>query len=167
MKRMMNFFLPAVLAAALSLPGGCGRKEPPGAVVNITGPEGLSVGCGKQAFTKPPFELKMPPGSYLFKFTAPGYAPKWQSVVLKDQEHRRIAVELEPALTSVLVATRPAGAELVMGSRVVGATPLVLELPLGSFSGQLRMPGYSERAIDWRVADEAVTDETIERGANA
>ena len=63
MKRMMNFFLPAVLAAALSLPGGCGRKEPPGAVVNITGPEGLSVGCGKQVFTKPPFELKMPPGS--------------------------------------------------------------------------------------------------------
>ena len=41
MKRMMNFFLPAVLAAVLSLPGGCGKKEPPGAVVIITGPDGL------------------------------------------------------------------------------------------------------------------------------
>lgn len=142
MKRMMNFFLPAVLAAALSLPGGCGRKEPPGAVVNITGPEGLSVGCGKQAFTKPPFELKMPPGSYLFKFTAPGYAPKWQSVVLKDQEHRRIAVELEPALTSVLVATRPAGAELVMGSRVVGATPYSGEFNEGKYRIRLEAPGF-------------------------
>ncbi len=166
MKLLMNCFIALALVATLPILSGCKEKEPPQAVLNISGTPGMTVTCGKQSFSEQPFKLRMAPGTYLFKFSAPGYESQWQSVTLADQEHRELAINLEQALTSVLVETKPSGAELVMDGHVVAATPLVLNVQLGNYSGQLRMPGYGERAIEWQVEDSRPLRVMVDLDAN-
>ena len=139
----------------LLLRGGLQPKTPPSARLLVVGPAGLKIASGSQMFTKPPFQLQVRPGVYLFKYSAPGFREKWEKVELRAGEFKRIELELEPVTASVLINTRPAGAELVVNGQTVGATPLVLEeVRTGSYSGHLRMPGYAQRAVEWSVEDE-------------
>ena len=144
-----------LLCAVLFLFCGQLQKNPPSARLRIVGPAGLRITSGGQVFTKPPFQLQVKPGIYLFKYSAPGFRERWEKVELRDGQYRRIELELEPVTASVLINTRPTGAELVVDGRVVGATPLLLEeVRIGKYSGLLRMPGYSQRTIEWSVEDE-------------
>lgn len=141
--------------ALFLLRGGLRPKNPPSARLRIIGPAGLKIASGRQVFSKPPFQLQVKPGVYLFKYSAPGFREKWEKVELRNGEFKRIELKLEPVTASVLINTRPTGAELVVGERVVGATPLVLEeVRMGNYSGYLRMPGYAQRTIEWSVEDE-------------
>lgn len=137
------------------LSGAFRPKAQPVARLRIVGPPGLRISSGSQVFSKPPFQLQVKPGVYIFKYSAPGCREQWEKVELEAGEFKRIELDLAPVTASVLINTRPAGAELVVNGQVVGATPLVLEeVHMGSYSGYLRMPGYAQRTVEWSVEDE-------------
>ena len=102
-----------LLCAVLFLFRGQLQKNPPSARLRIVGPAGLRITSGGQVFTKPPFQLQVKPGIYLFKYSAPGFRERWEKVELRDGQYRRIELELKPVTASVLINTRPTGAELV------------------------------------------------------
>ncbi len=154
MKRMM-ILLGVVFAGLLLLAGGCEKPPPPSGVVEISGPEGMVTTVRGQRFNKTPLRLELTPNVYIFKFSAPGFVDGYRRVELKADERRKVAVELEEVSASILINTRPPGAEVLINGRVKGATPLVLDgVKRGSYSGQLRLPGFAERGIDWTVEDE-------------
>lgn len=152
MKTMIRMTFGISVAALLLLLAGC-SKPPEKATVAVTGPDGMTISLGDKMLGHAPLTFKLNGGTYLFKFHAPGFERKWETVVLKTGEKRELPVRLEPETASVLVVTKPVGAQLVMNGRVLGATPLVLEKvqPGREYSGQLRMPGYSEREVKWSV----------------
>ncbi len=154
------------LAAAL-LFFGC-SKPPEKALVSVTGPEGMTVSLGDEVLGRVPLTFRLGGGTYLFKFHAPGFVRKWETVMLKQGEKRAMKIKLEPETASVLIATKPIGAQLVVDGRVLGATPIVLEkVTLGrEHVGQLRMPGYSEREVKWSVDSPRPKQVMIDLDAN-
>ena len=140
------------LLIATMIFAGCSRT-PEKAVVTVTGPEGMILSVNDQKVGATPVTFKLNAGTYLFKYHAPGYERKWETVKLKEAEKRKIAVDLKRENASVLIVTKPIGAQLVVDGRVLGATPIVLDkvVPGHEYSGQLRMPGYAERAVQWSV----------------
>ena len=154
------------LAAAL-LFFGC-SKPPEKALVSVTGPEGMTVSLGDEVLGRAPLTFRLNGGTYLFKFHAPGFVRKWETVMLKQGEKRAMKIKLQPETASVLIATKPIGAQLVVDGRVLGATPIVLEkVALGrEHVGQLRMPGYSEREVKWSVDSPRPKQVMIDLDAN-
>lgn len=154
------------LATALLL-FGC-SKPPEKAVVSVTGPEGMTVSLGDKVLGRTPLTFKLNGGTYIFKFHAPGYERKWETVLLKQGEKRSMPVRLERETASVLIATKPIGAQLVVEGRVLGATPIVLDkvIPGREYAGQLRMPGYSEREVKWSADSPRPKQVLIDLDAN-
>ncbi len=150
MKKGMRMIVCAFAAAGILI--GC-SKAPEKAVVTVTGPEGMVLSVNDQKVGAAPVTFKLNGGTYLFKYHAPGYERKWETVKLQAGEQRKIPVELTRESASVLIATKPLGAQLVVDGRVLGSTPIVLNkvVPGREYSGQLRMPGYAERAVQWSV----------------
>ncbi len=150
MKTTIRIIL-GVFVAGLVL-AGC-SKPPEKAIVTISGPEGMTIVLGDEMLGRAPLTLKLDGGTHLFKFHAPGYVRKWEAIALKPGERRSIPIQLAHETASVLIATKPVGAQLVVDDRVLGATPIVLEkvVPGREYRGQLRMPGYSEREVKWSV----------------
>ena len=139
----------AALAAALIF-AGCSKSSEK-ATVSVSGPEGMTVSLGDQTLGRTPLTFRLNGGTYLFKFFAPGYERKWETVVLQPGEKRAMAIRLERETVSVLIATKPPGAQLVVNGRVLGATPIVLENVISGreYTGRLRMPGYREHEVKW------------------
>ena len=54
------------------LSGAFRPKAQPVARLRIVGPPGLRISSGSQVFSKPPFQLQVKPGVYIFKYSAPG-----------------------------------------------------------------------------------------------
>lgn len=146
---------------------GC-SKTPEKALVTVTGPEGMVLSVNDQKVGAAPVTFKLGGGTYLFKYHAPGYERKWETVVLKEAEQRKINVELERESASVLITTKPLGAELVVDGRVLGTTPIVLNkvVPGREYNGQLRMTGYAERAVTWSVDSARPKQVMIDLDAN-
>ncbi len=167
MSRFFGFFLLAAVVAGWGLGGsGCGEEPDPRARLIISGPESLEVKLAGKSY-QPPFRFTLPAGTYLCKFSAPGFVDRWEAVTLKQREIRTLEAKLEPISTAVLIATRPAGAKLTIDGRVIGTTPLVLEkVGVGTYSGQLSMPGYSERAVSWTVSDARPQKVVIDLNSN-
>ena len=165
MKRA-GYFIFGVLTALL-VAAGC-SKAPEKAVVSVTGPEGMEITVGDVPVGRAPVTLKLNAGTYLFKFHAPGYERRWETVVLRQAEKRAMPVRLERETASVLITTKPVGAQLIVDGRVLGATPIVLEkvLPGKEYVGQLRMPGYSEREVKWAVDNARPKQIMIDLDAN-
>lgn len=148
MKTMILTVCGALAAALLFF--GC-SKPPEKAQLSVSGPEGMTISLGDKALGRAPLTFKLNGGTYLFKFHAPGHERKWETVVLKPGEKRAMPIRLARETASMLIATKPVGAQLVVEGRVLGATPIVLEkvVPGREYVGQLRMPGYSEREVKW------------------
>lgn len=125
------------------------------ALLTINGPAGMVVQHEGRELGSVPLKLRLTPGSYIFKYSAPGYEPHWSALELKSGVSRKLDVTLTPLTGSVLIVSNPPGAELVVGGQVKGVTPLVLEhVKQGSYSGLLRMQGYAPHAVEWSVSDD-------------
>lgn len=114
MKRA-GYFIFGVLTALL-VAAGC-SKAPEKAVVSVTGPEGMEITVGDVPVGRAPVTLKLNAGTYLFKFHAPGYERRWETVVLRQAEKRAMPVRLERETASVLITTKPVGAQLIVEDR--------------------------------------------------
>ena len=165
MKTGMRMIIGAL--AAVGILAGC-SKAPEKALVTVTGPAGMVLSVDDQKVGVAPVTFKLNGGIYLFKYHAPGYERRWETVKLKDAEQRKIHVDLKRESASVLIATKPLGAQLVVDGRVLGATPIVLDnvIPGNEYTGQLRMPGYAERSVKWAVDSARPKQVMIDLDAN-
>ncbi|MDD3885914.1 MAG: PEGA domain-containing protein [Victivallaceae bacterium] len=141
--------LPAILlATAAAFAGSDTRTE-----LTISGTPGMEVAINGKATGKAPLKLLVSPGGYLVKFSAPGCVPVWRACKISGQQQHWREV-LAPARASVLIASDPSGAEVTIGDRVMGVTPLVLpHIQAGTYSAQLKLRGYAPMPVDWVVAD--------------
>lgn len=152
---MMKLLAIFSAAAAMVLLVSCGSEPEKPAILTITGVNGMRVTANGRTFSKNPLRLKLKAGEYFFRCSAPGYRECFVPATLKSGEKKEIKVPFRKAPCSVLIESRPAGAEFTMNGRKCGTTPLTVSgLGPGEYSGVLSMPGYADQSISWQIDSE-------------
>lgn len=145
----------ALLVAAALSAGGCRKPpEPPprGKLTIESAPAGAKVFCRGKELGTTPSSFNGPPGTYLLRLEKSGFEPSWAYAVVRNGETTTVAPKLKPAGSAVLIASRPAGAEVRQGEALLGSTPLVLrDRTPGEYELQVLKPGYAERQIRFSV----------------
>jgi hypothetical protein len=80
----------------------------------------------------PPGALELPAGRHQLAATAPGREPATREVVLTSGGAAAVTLTLAPSPARLLVRSDPPGADVIIGDRVVGTTPLDTRLPLAA-----------------------------------
>lgn len=117
------------------------RSDPPGAQVWVDGrPAG-----GVTPLTVPgPFA-----GPVVLEFRLLHFERAQIAVDPADQAMTEVDVRLTRRRTAVSIGSEPDGAEVWLGDRSLGSTPLAVELPLGVVSSlRLTRPGYEEATVE-------------------
>jgi hypothetical protein len=127
-----------------------------GATINFTGPDGTAVFLENRELGRVPLTISVKPQvPYVFKYLAPGYEPKWQVISLKRDGKYDNEITLQPISATVMITSTPSGAVLYTNGVKNKTTPLVLEkVPVGKYTGELRLPGFAPMPIEWEVKDE-------------
>jgi hypothetical protein len=126
------------------------------AVALASDPAGAEILIGGVVYGRTPVELRLtwPPGETekTLLFRAPGYAQK--SVALPRAERRLAAVALDPAPVRVPTAftSQPPGAEVRLAGRLLGKTPLSVDVEWGPKDGpravEFSLPGHHPAKAD-------------------
>ena len=149
--RIPNVFL----AVVFLMFAGCGKKAPQTGRIEFSGPAGMEVTVQGRTFRGEPVLLRLKPGIWSFRFSAPGFYPRMGSVTVKSGQRSKVNVELEPVTSSVMISSEPAGAKVIFQGRAQGVTPLVIsDLAVGDYSAQIVRPGYGEERISWKIVNE-------------
>ncbi len=155
--RLIALIIAAVLPVFFA---GCAkRKQKDNRVpVSLTTTPGKAnvtmISHGKKLGTTP-WNAKLPPGTYVFEFTKPGYQTTWRKITCGiDRED--VEVRLKPISASVIIDSDPPGATLATKEgKTLGATPITLrDLPIGKHTYALSKPGFSPRQISFSIEDE-------------
>ncbi|MBQ9501729.1 MAG: PEGA domain-containing protein [Lentisphaeria bacterium] len=150
-KRIVSVFLAVVFLAF----AGCGRKAAQTGKAEFSGPAGMEVSFQGRVFRGEPVLLRLRPGVWNFRFSAPGFYPRMGSVAVEAGRTAKVKVELEPVTSSVMISSEPAGAKVIFQGRAQGVTPLVIsDLAVGEYSAQIVRPGYGEERISWKIVNE-------------
>jgi len=130
-------------------------KPPPRARIDISGkPEKAEIVIAGKVVGEIPKTLSGPPGIYRVLIRKPGYQPQWFALSVKANETFRIEADLPEQGSTVLVNSRPDGAEIRSEGVTLGRTPLVLsKQPLGKHTLQVLKSGYAERSVSFQVTD--------------
>ncbi|MBP5531970.1 MAG: PEGA domain-containing protein [Lentisphaeria bacterium] len=151
MKKLLNALLTALLLTA----AGCNRDNaPPRGILEISGPPGLRIEIGGKVFTGNPQRLRLDAKRYLVKCSAPGYRVRYCFVNVRNNDRLSLRAELKPENSAVLIESEPAGAQVLFGGAPRGTTPAVIaDLPAGEHKAVLRLPGYADREVKWKISD--------------
>ena len=146
------------------------RTEPPGAAVTVDG-----VRRGET-----PLSLRdVPFGRHVVEVSHPGFAAPPREVILSAEDAIvPVGFEMRPesaarqdagevTTTSLAVESRPAGARVFINREVVGVTPLVLSVPLGTHQVRIESDGYRPWVTNVEVttAEPARVAASLERGS--
>lgn len=151
-----HFLFPLVcFLCALCLLPSCKKEEPvqteaKGTMVITSEPSGAEITIlGKSAGTTPKTTNPVPAAMYIVKVSKDGYEPAWRAVNVSAGRQTDVDFQLEPEKATVLIASEPSGAQVLMDGREVGVTPLLLhDLPIGSYSATIQKDGYTTKR-DW------------------
>ena len=149
MKR--NIWVLFVLAGLLIF-SGCGKKGVVRTEVELEGPQGLvseisGIRVGKK--------FRLPPGSYIFFFSAPGCRSDYRQVTIPAGGKFTYKVQLTPVRSTALVTSSPSGAQVTMKGQSMGITPLVIrDLECGEHTVELSMRGYASIPVNFTVTGE-------------
>jgi formylglycine-generating enzyme required for sulfatase activity len=93
-------------------------------------PQGARVSVNGTLSGSTPLTAQWPAGKHELVLTAEGFKP-WREVITvkANQPHRLETVHLQPADGILTVRTTPAGANVMIGNKFAGRTPLELNLP--------------------------------------
>jgi formylglycine-generating enzyme required for sulfatase activity len=92
---------------------------PPGANVEI---DGTLLG-------KTPLRTQLAAGAYMLKINADLYKPWKQDLIIKPNEPQELHdIQLQPADGKLGVETKPSGANVIIGEKFIGQTPLTIGL---------------------------------------
>lgn len=137
--------------------------------IEFTGPPGATVAVNGQAYAVP---VRLPSpgaGAFAWRAQAPGFEAAEGTLQLVRGRNYLVPLTLESSVGVLAVTTRPAAAEVWVGGRKLGASPLTTrELPPGVHGVELRLEGYATvyRQVD-TTADRAALEVTMSKGAGA
>ena len=109
-------------------------------------PDGANVQIDGRSFGNTPLRIQLAAGTYQLEISADRYKT-WQSLlVVKPNELQEIKdVKLQPADGKLAIHTKPAGANVLIGGRFIGQTPLKVDLsPNKDHVVQISKPGYEK-----------------------
>ncbi|MBO5821795.1 MAG: PEGA domain-containing protein [Lentisphaeria bacterium] len=162
MKNIFSYVLCVLLSGAMlaALPG-CNKKRAAKNPVKVTfqGPEGMTMefrGKALEGLTR-----KMLPGSYLLKFSAPGFKTAWKRVAISRADNNsNMNIELEPQRSVILVSCsvdasgRDANVTLSFDGVEKGTTPcLITGVQPGTHFLEFRHPGHASKSRKIEVAN--------------
>ncbi len=112
-------------------------------------PSGANVTIEGQYRGQTPLELKLPPGTSIdVVLSKAGYVTASQQVQIRPEEDVVLNTRLEPVLGVIRLRVEPAGTELLIDGKSVGAPGTRLELPARAHSLEIRKPGYAPFATN-------------------
>ena len=132
------------LQLATTPPGGTFAIFP-GVVVGQTPPGTVPLHAG----VAPDAVEDLPPGRYTLFFQNDGWPEERTEISLEAGETLPVAYVF--AHGSVSVTSTPDGAEIFLGARALGTTPLTVDLPLGKQQLTARYPDRAERMLEVNV----------------
>ncbi|MBR4883697.1 MAG: PEGA domain-containing protein, partial [Lentisphaeria bacterium] len=160
LKKMLQVLL--ILAAVLLITGvsGCSKKKKAGKIsVTYSGPTGMTMsykGQVKEGLTR-----KLYPGTYVFKFTAPGYKPLWKEVVVSSADNNTTtAISMEAQKSAIMVrcsiedTKKDGNVTVMLDGEEQGVTPcLITGVTLGSHILEFSHPGYATKSRQILIED--------------
>ena len=109
-------------------------------------PQGANVQIDGRSFGNTPLRIQLAAGTYLFEIIADGYKTWNSRLEVKPNEPQEIKdITLQPADGKLAIHTKPAGANVLVGGRFFGQTPLNVSLsPNKDHMVQISKPGYEK-----------------------
>jgi hypothetical protein len=103
-----------------------------GSLIVQTSPPGASIWINGAKLLKSPVHLKsqLDAGSYILKIDHPLYKTETRSIEIRPGQTEQLNIILQPATGTLSIDSNFDGAEVKVNYRVVGKTPLTLELPI-------------------------------------
>jgi formylglycine-generating enzyme required for sulfatase activity len=116
-------------------------------------PQGANVQIDGRLFGNTPLSIQLAAGIYLLEISADGYETWKSRLVVKPNEPQEIKdIELRPADGKLAIHTKPAGANVLIGGRFIGQTPLKVDLsPNKDHVVQISKAGYEKTTRKIRV----------------
>lgn len=92
-------------------------------------PEGAAVTLDGKSAGNTPLKIELPEGNYLLEIKADGFKT-WQTrlTVELNQPQKITGIRLQPADGTLALQTKPRGANVTIGQKFVGQTPLKIQL---------------------------------------
>lgn len=130
-------------------------------------PEGASVSVAGQDIGTTPVSLKIPAGTYVFKFDKLNCKTYWEKVTLQQNGIKVVEVQLQPVVASVMIKSVPSGMKVEYNGEQVGETPITLrDLPCGHHTAILKKQGYVQKSVEWDVEDARPKQLKVEMSSN-
>jgi hypothetical protein len=110
-----------------------------------TDPEGAIIKCNGELQGASPTTMKdLEMGTYIVSASLKGYKTVYENVSFDSPSMRAaLEIEMEPELGLVLVKTEPEGAEVEIGDKTYGTTPLLINsLRFGEYEVLLKKSGF-------------------------
>lgn len=128
--------------ALQKLPGRLRVESSVAATVAI---DGVAVGAA-------PGEFKLAPGKHTVMVSADRHLPFQQQLDIAGEDRQQVLqAKLVPAWAPLTVLSEPSGAELRIGGRPLGRTPVKVELAAGSHRLDLVHPGFKTWTTDVQI----------------
>lgn len=148
-----------VMGLLLFLLAGCddASKSPKGELTIITDPEDATVQIAGSDIELgiTPVKEALPPGDYIFRISKLNYKTEWVKFQVKQGRNKALEVKLQPLSASVIINSKPEGAEITFDGAVIGITPhIIRDLPVGKYSASLKLPAFAAREVQWEVPNE-------------
>lgn len=162
MKKILLSILYVFMLSGILLPGsGCSKPKILTSAVKVTfsGPAGMKM--SSQGKTLSVLTLKIMPGNYVFKFTAPGYKSAWKKYTISSADNNStIKVDLEPERSVIMVTCsiddtgKDANVMLTYDGTEQGTTPcLITGVTPGTHQLEFSHPGHASKTRQVTVTD--------------
>ena len=155
----VQYFIPAAAVLFLSVMlAGCGKASGPEKItVNFTGPVNMTMSYNGKELKG--VTRKVLPGTYVFKFNAPGCKPVWKKVNISAKDNNsEIPVNFEEQRSAAIIScfirgkSGDPGAKVICNGDELGTTPcLITDLPRGKHEVTVSYPGYAGKTIQLAV----------------
>jgi formylglycine-generating enzyme required for sulfatase activity len=117
-------------------------------------PEGAVVSVGGKPAGNTPLKIELPEGTYRLQISAEGFKTWETQLSVKPNQPQSIKnIQLEPAGGTLVVQTHPPGANVTIGQKFVGTTPLNVPLSVDTpHEIHISKAGYEKTAHRVQVA---------------
>ena len=157
---LRNISVLLIAAAVCCCINGCEKKKTAAKLtVNYTGPAGMTMSYKGKVMNG--LSRKLMPGSYIFKFSAPGHKPMWQQYNLTAKDNNTtIKVPLEAERSAIFVScstdnpAKDGNVSVFLNGAEQGITPcLITGIPVGEHTLEFTHPGYASKSLQITVSN--------------
>ncbi len=128
-------------------------------------PSGAKVSLGgKDMGTTPSMIQRLDDGDHELTFTLKGYEPQKESIKVPN-DGKQSQIELQQKNGSCLIQSNPSNATVVLGPRLLGRTPIILnadEIAPGEYLARVMKAGYVSKKVSITIEAGQPTKQVVE-----